>query len=99
MTYNELNDPIFNPEDTDGGAESMIRGARTGVQELCKKNTFDEIADTVCNHYGKNVSVGWLYQLTRSADRGSRYDPSVRRVLAVRAMLRDYRKGMLPWLN
>jgi len=99
MTHNELNDLVFNPEDNDGGADSMIRGTRTGVQELVKKNTFEEIADTVCNHYGKNVSAGWLYQLTRSADRGTRYDPSIRRVLAVRAMLKDYREGKLPWMK
>ena len=99
MTYNELNDPVFNPEDADGGAESMIRGARTGVQEMLKTNSLDAIADTLCNHYGKNVSTGWLYQLARSADRGSRYDPSVRRVLAVRALLKDWRQGRTPWLK
>jgi len=80
-------------------AEQLLSKIWCGTQDALKNNKAKDIADTITEHYNIGVSSAWIYSLANSADRGSRFDVSVRRAFAMKAFIEDWRAGKCPWLR
>ena len=80
-------------------AEQLLSKIRCGSQDALKNNKAKDIADTITEHYNVGVSSAWVYNLANSADRGSRFDVSVRRAFALSEFIEDWRAGKCPWLR